>query len=100
MEFKMQRNKLRLKHYKKFDWKRHFVMTFGFLLIIDLIMFVLIPPNISKTSLITYVAISLYAILLVCAIITPIIIYWYKFRIKTISTELRQLNSQISTDSK
>jgi hypothetical protein len=91
IEYKIQRNKLRINRYKNFNWKTYFLRTFGFLLLLDLFMFLTVPMNLSNSERIDLLAISLWIILLVCVIFTPLIAYWNKLRFKTITEELKQL---------
>ena len=91
IDYKIQRNKLRIKRYRNFNWKNYFLRTFGFLLVLDLFMFLVVPMNMSSSERIGLLAISLWIILLVCAIFTPIIAYWNKSRFKNIRQELQQL---------
>jgi hypothetical protein len=62
-----------------------------FLLVLDIFMFLTIPQNLSNSELLIELAISLWIILLVCAIFTPLIGYWYKTRIKNAIIRIQHL---------
>ena len=54
-------------------------------------MLLTIPQRLSRTELIIQIAISLWIILLVCIIFTPIIQYWYKSRHRNVIAQIKHL---------
>jgi hypothetical protein len=56
--------------------------------------FILEPWNVSTNELLTLLAMSLWIILLVCSIFTPIITFWYNSRYKTVFAEIRRLKRE------
>ncbi len=54
-------------------------------------MLITIPQSLSRTELLIQIAISLWIILLVCIIFTPIIQYWYKSRHRNVIAQIRHL---------
>lgn len=88
LDFEIQRNKLRLKRYNIFNWKVYFLKTFAFLLFLDVLIFLFVPQNLPASTLLTELALSLWAILMVCSIFTPIIGYWYRWRRKQVLARL------------
>ena len=93
LEIKIQRNELRLQRYKNFNWKKYFLKTFAFLLILDIFMFTTVPQDLSNSEFLLQLAISLWVMLLVCAFFTPIIGYWYQHLSKKIIGQLDYLNT-------
>lgn len=91
IDFKLQRNRLKLKRYRRFDWKIHFLKTFAFLLVLDIFMLLLQPLELSQSEFLILLAISLWAIILVCTIFSPIITYWYRNKRKFLITQIQQL---------
>ena len=91
IDLRLQRNILRLKRFERFNWKFYFLKTFGFLFLLNLIIFATIPRNLSSSALLTQFALSLWIIILVCKIFTPIITYWYHSRQKKVVTEILHL---------
>ena len=91
IDFKIQRNKLRLKRYENFNWKKYFIKTFLFLLFVDFLMFLIIIGYMPLNEIINILAISLWVNLLVCSIFTPLISYWYNSRYDSTRTEIEKL---------
>ena len=54
-------------------------------------MLLTIPQNLSNSDFLIELAISLWIILLVCVIFTPLIGYWYKTRIKNAIIRIQHL---------
>jgi len=91
IDFKLQRNRLKLKRYRRFDWKIHFLKTFAFLLLLDTFMFLLQPLELSNSEFLILLAISFWAIILVCTIFSPIITFWYRNKRKYLIAQIQQL---------
>jgi hypothetical protein len=85
---------MRIERYKRFDWKKYFLRTFGFLLVLDIIMLATIPQTLTNLELLWEIAISLWVMLLVCVIFTPLIGYWYKTRQKNATEQILLLEDQ------
>lgn len=94
LDFKIQRNKMRIERYKQFNWKTYFLRTFGFLLVLNIFMFLTVPQNLSTLELLWEIAISLWVILLVCIIFSPMIGYWYKTRHKNAIEQIQFFEDQ------
>ncbi len=78
LEFKIELNKRKLIRLAKFNWKRYFLKTFGSLLVFFLIFIIIIPKNFFTLEPLKVMAIGLLIMLLVCAIVTPIMVYWIR----------------------
>ena len=91
VEYKILKNEMILKHIMSFNWKMYLFRTFSFLLILDMIIFLLFYRNFSTNELLLRFGISLLIIVFVCSTLTPIMISWYKTREKGVKNELKQL---------
>lgn len=91
IDYRIQHNHLRLKRYKIFNWKKYFLTTFAFLLLLDVFMFVVVPQNLTHSELLVQLAISLWVMLLVCAIYTPLIKMWYGRQQKKVKAQIQDL---------
>ena len=70
------------------------LLTFTFLLILDVVMLVTIPQDLTGSEFMVEIAISLWVIILVCVIFTPIIYFWHRGQLKKISALIQYLNDQ------
>ena len=94
MEFHIIRNRLRLKRYRAFDWRRYFLQIFALQLALIFIWLVLVPSDFKHFEAFELLGLILIVIFFVCIVLTPIITFWYKYRIKVVSGKLNELIEQ------
>ena len=91
VDFEILRCKLRLKRFNNFIWWRYFIKIFILQLIMILLWLILFPNDFEQYEPFELLGIIFVVILFVCAVLTPIITFWYKYRAKTIRRRLDQL---------
>jgi hypothetical protein len=57
----------------------------------DIILIISVPQRLSSSELLVQIAISLWVILLVCAIFSPLIGYWYRTRKQNAIKQIHEL---------
>jgi hypothetical protein len=95
LEFDLLRCKLRLKRYKQFNWARYFLQIFVLQLVLIFIWVLLFPGDFNTYEPFEFLGIILLVILFVCTVLTPIITFWYKYRIKVVERLMNNLLIQI-----
>ncbi len=91
VDFDILRCKLRLKRLNNFIWWRYFIKIFILQLTVVLLWLILFPNDFEEYQPFELLGIIFVVILFVCAVLTPIITFWYKYRTKNIGRRLDQL---------
>jgi hypothetical protein len=99
VDYRIELNFRRLKRFDRFDWKVHFLKTFASLFIFFLIIIIIAPRDFFTIDYLDLIAIGLWVMLGVCAIVTPTMAYVYMLKYKRILNELEDLLKDHETDS-
>jgi hypothetical protein len=97
-DYRIELNFRRLKRFDRFDWKVHFLKTFGSLFLFFIIIILIAPKGFFTVDYLALIAIGLWVMLAVCAIVTPTMAYVYMIKYKRILNELEGLLKEQKTD--